>query len=137
MERDIPDARATAATPPRPSPRANEPANTRRCRSSNNGNTTANTDPNRSSLSSTPTPYNARLNHSWTLRVDGIESQHEVFDYGSKPMGIIPDQDGSVVLGQQLGMRSRGYRGAYPAGQEERISAFHQLIDDYIAGTRP
>ncbi len=71
------------------------------------------------------------------VRVDGIESQHEVFDYGSKPMGIIPDQDGSVVLGQQLGMRSRGYRGAYPAGQEERISAFHQLIDDYIAGTRP
>ena len=77
MERDIPDARATAATPPRPSPRANEPANTRRCRSSNNGNTTANTDPNRSSLSSTPTPYNARLNHSWTLTKLIIESRDD------------------------------------------------------------
>ncbi len=71
------------------------------------------------------------------IRVDGLESEHDIFDYGTKPMGIIPDQDGSVALGQQLGLRSRGYRGAYPAGQEERISAFHQLIDEYIAGTRP
>jgi phenylpropionate dioxygenase-like ring-hydroxylating dioxygenase large terminal subunit len=71
------------------------------------------------------------------VRVDGLECVHEVFDWGDQPMGIIPDQDGAITIGQQLGLRSRGYRGAYPAGQEDRISGFHQLIDEYIAGQRP
>jgi len=71
------------------------------------------------------------------IRVDGIEAEHQIFDYGDRPMGIIPDQDVSITIGQQLGLRSRGYRGAHVAGQEERISWFHQVIDEYIAGDRP
>ena len=28
-----------------------------------------------------------------SIRVDGVESEHQIFDYGEHPMGIIPDQD--------------------------------------------
>lgn len=70
------------------------------------------------------------------IRVDGIEAEHEVFDFGDRPMGIIPDQDVAITTGQQLGVRSRGYKGAYTSGQETRISWFHQVIDEYIDGSR-
>ncbi len=70
------------------------------------------------------------------IRVDGIEAEHQVFDFGDRPMGIIPDQDVAITTGQQLGVRSRGYKGAYTAGQETRISWFHQVIDEYIARSR-
>ena len=71
------------------------------------------------------------------IRVDGLEAEHEIFDYGERPMGIIADQDLAITIGQQLGLRSRGYRGAYISGQEERVAWFHQVIDEYIAGDRP
>lgn len=70
------------------------------------------------------------------VRVDGLEAEHQVFDFGDQPMGIIPDQDLAITTGQQLGVRSRGYRGAYISGQETRIARFHDVIDDYIAGRR-
>jgi phenylpropionate dioxygenase-like ring-hydroxylating dioxygenase large terminal subunit len=70
------------------------------------------------------------------IRVDGIEAEHQVFDFGDQPMGIIPDQDIAITTGQQLGVRSRGYKGAYISGQETRIAWFHQVIDEYIAGAR-
>ena len=71
------------------------------------------------------------------IRVDGLKAEHDIFEYGDKPMGIIPDQDVAITMGQQLGMRSRGYRGAYHAGQEARIAWFHHVIDEYIEGQRP
>ena len=71
------------------------------------------------------------------IRVDGLGAEHEVFDYGDKPMGIIPDQDVAITMGQQLGLKSRGYTGAYHAGQEDRIAWFHQVIDEYIEDKRP
>ena len=71
------------------------------------------------------------------VRIDGTGVQHEVFDYGDRPMGIIPDQDIAVTTGQQLGLRSRGFRGGHLAGQERRVRWLHQVIDEYIAGQRP
>jgi len=71
------------------------------------------------------------------IRLDGVGVEHEVFDYGDRPMGLIPDQDISITQGQQLGMRSRGFSRAVLAGQETRVAWFHQVIDEYIAGQRP
>jgi hypothetical protein len=60
-----------------------------------------------------------------------------MIEYGSTSMGIIADQDIGITAGQQLGLRSRGYRGARLADQESRIARFHTLIDEYLAGKRP
>jgi hypothetical protein len=70
------------------------------------------------------------------VRVDGIGAEHQVFDYGDRPMGIVPDQDVAITIGQQLGVRSRGYQGANLSGQETRIAGFHHVIDEYLDGTR-
>lgn len=77
------------------------------------------------------------LSAQTNIRVDSLESEHDIFDWGDKRMGIIPDQDSAIAIGQQLGLRSRGFTAAYPAGQEERISWFHQVLDEYLAGVRP
>jgi len=71
------------------------------------------------------------------IRLDGVGAEHQVFDYGDQPMGLIPDQDISITQGQQLGMRSRGFTRAVLSGQEERVAWFHQVIDEYLAGERP
>ena len=76
------------------------------------------------------------LGAATNVRVDGPEAEHVVFDYGDQPMGIIPDQDVAITIGQQLGVQSRGYQGAYVSGQESRIARFHHVIDDYIAHRR-
>ena len=52
-------------------------------------------------------------------------------------MGLTIDQDMTIFPAQQMGMRSRGYKGSYLAGQENRISRLHRLVDEYIAGERP
>ena len=52
-------------------------------------------------------------------------------------MGIIPDQDVAITIGQQLGLRSRGFIRATASGQEDRISWFHHIIDEYMQGQRP
>jgi phenylpropionate dioxygenase-like ring-hydroxylating dioxygenase large terminal subunit len=63
--------------------------------------------------------------------------EHERFKPGEQSMGLTIDQDMSIFPAQQLGMRSRGYKGSYLAGQESRLSRLHELIDDYIEGGRP
>lgn len=52
-------------------------------------------------------------------------------------MGLIPDQDISITIGQQLGMRSRGFRNAVLSKQETRVAWFHQVIDEYLSNERP
>ena len=52
-------------------------------------------------------------------------------------MGLLIDQDMGVTSGQQLGLRSRGFKGVYLAKQEHRIRRYHEVIDEYIDGTRP
>lgn len=63
--------------------------------------------------------------------------EHELFEPGEQSMGLTIDQDMAIFPAQQMGMRSRGYKGSYLAGQESRISRLHELIDDYIAGHKP
>lgn len=65
------------------------------------------------------------------------EVELEVYENGERSMGLTIDQDLEIMPGQQAGFRSRGYKGAYLAGQESRLSRYHELIDDYIAGSRP
>ena len=65
------------------------------------------------------------------------EAVHEVFAVGEKSMGRTIDGDIEIFPLQQQGFRSRGYRGAYLAGQESRIRRYHELIDDYVEGRRP
>jgi phenylpropionate dioxygenase-like ring-hydroxylating dioxygenase large terminal subunit len=62
--------------------------------------------------------------------------EHEVFAAGEQTMGLTIDQDMSIFPAQQAGMRSRGYKGSYLAGQESRVARLHELIDDYIEGRR-
>ena len=65
------------------------------------------------------------------------EVEHEVFEYGTRSLSPLIDQDMGVTTGQQLGFRSRAYTGVYLAKQEHRIRRYHELIDDYIEGRRP
>lgn len=62
--------------------------------------------------------------------------EHEVFEAGTQSMGLTIDQDMSIFPAQQMGMRSRGYKGSYLSGQESRVSRLHELLDDYIARRR-
>jgi len=64
------------------------------------------------------------------------DAELQTIEYGDTSMGIIADQDIGITTGQQLGLRSRGYRGAHLADQEARIARYHQVIDEYIAGQR-
>lgn len=67
-------------------------------------------------------------------RPRGQHAEREVVDYGERSVGPAMDQDLSITTGQQLGFRSRGYRGAVLAGQEARVQRFHEVIDHYMAG---
>ena len=37
-----------------------------------------------------------------------------------------------VFVFQQYGLRSRGFNGAYFAGQEKRVHRFHEMIESYF-----
>jgi len=63
-------------------------------------------------------------------------AEHEVFAYGEKSLGLTIDQDSAIFVEQQLGLRSRGFKGVYLSGQESRVRRFHEVIDDYIEGRR-
>ena len=47
----------------------------------------------------------------------------------------IADQDLSIVVGQQLGLGSRGFTGVTLAKQEYRVQRFHEVIDQYLDST--
>jgi len=65
------------------------------------------------------------------------ETEHEVFEYGERSMGLTIDQDMTVFVEQQKGFRSRGFTGGYLSNQESRVRRYHELINDYIEGRRP
>lgn len=46
------------------------------------------------------------------------------------------DEDASVFVSQQQGLRSRAYKGAYLSHQERRVQYSHQVLDEYLEGTR-
>ncbi len=66
------------------------------------------------------------------LRQRGDFMEHEIVQYGDKSVGYGMDQDLSITTGQQLGFRSRGFKGVYLSGQETRVRHFHEVIDSYI-----
>lgn len=63
-------------------------------------------------------------------------AEHEVFKHGEKSVGAVADQDLSIAVGQQLGLRSRGYTDSYLSGQENRVRRFHEVLNDYLEGRR-
>jgi hypothetical protein len=50
--------------------------------------------------------------------------------------GSVIFQDMALAEGQQRGQRSRGYQEPYLAGQESRMRAWHETLNDYLAGRR-
>ena len=60
----------------------------------------------------------------------------QFFTYGERLMNRrIADQDLSIVVGQQLGLGSRGFAGATLAKQEHRVQRFHEVIDQFLEST--
>jgi hypothetical protein len=64
------------------------------------------------------------------------EVEHQLFEYGEQSMGLVINQDTAIFSEQQKGFRSRGYTRVYLSGQESRVRRYHEVIDDYIDGTR-
>ena len=63
--------------------------------------------------------------------------ERQFFTYGERLMNRrIADQDLSIVVGQQLGLGSRGFTGVTLAKQEHRVQRFHEVIDQYLESTR-
>ena len=62
--------------------------------------------------------------------------ERQFFTYGERSMNRkIADQDLSIVVGQQLGLGSRGFTGATLAKQEHRVQRFHEVIDQFLEST--
>jgi phenylpropionate dioxygenase-like ring-hydroxylating dioxygenase large terminal subunit len=60
----------------------------------------------------------------------------EELDYNERSLGALLDGDTATMASQQLGLRSRGYRGGELADQEFRLAFYHHMIDRYIGGYR-
>ncbi|WP_221796408.1 aromatic ring-hydroxylating oxygenase subunit alpha [Aquisediminimonas sediminicola] len=61
-------------------------------------------------------------------------AEHERFRHGDTSAGYVADQDLSVIVGQQLGLRSDAFPDFYLPAQETRIRRYHEVINDYIEG---
>ncbi len=66
------------------------------------------------------------------IELAGNGDSYTMIKYGEQSMGLIPDQDIAISVMQQLGLRSRGYKGGFLSNQESRIRRFHDVIDSYI-----
>lgn len=64
------------------------------------------------------------------------EAELEMLVYGRDDVGDFIDQDLSVAVQQQKGLRSRGYDDAYLSEQETRVRRFHEVLNDYLEGRR-
>jgi phenylpropionate dioxygenase-like ring-hydroxylating dioxygenase large terminal subunit len=99
------------------------------------------TDPERCTFDSWYYSFGGMSSHIELVTLSATDDQprapREYVDYGEKSLGVVLDGDAWVMAGQQLGMRSRGYRGALLAGQERRVAQYHEMIDRYIDGYRP
>jgi phenylpropionate dioxygenase-like ring-hydroxylating dioxygenase large terminal subunit len=70
-----------------------------------------------------------------TVRPDA-EVPHQRGKLGDIFLGGGLDEDAGVFVSQQKGLRSRAFRGAYLSHQERRVAWYHQVIDEYLDGTR-
>jgi phenylpropionate dioxygenase-like ring-hydroxylating dioxygenase large terminal subunit len=64
--------------------------------------------------------------------VEWEEVEKTVVIFGEETLSEVADQDLERSSGQQLGFHSRGFKGAYLSGQENRVQQFHNFIDRYI-----
>ena len=64
--------------------------------------------------------------------VEWREAERRVVKYGEETLSAVADQDLERATGQQLGFQSRGFKGAYLSGQENRVQQFHNFIDRYV-----
>jgi hypothetical protein len=51
-------------------------------------------------------------------------------------MGFVTDQDISMAIGQQKGVKSKGFEDAILTNQERRVRRYHEVLNDYIEGRR-
>ena len=64
------------------------------------------------------------------------EAELESLVYGEDEVGDFIDQDVSVAVWQQRGLRSEAYEDAHLSEQESRIRRFHEVLNDYLEGSR-
>lgn len=60
----------------------------------------------------------------------------EYVEFGEKSLGELMDGDVNTMETQQMGWRSRGYRGGVLADQEYRLAFLHHMIDRYMSGSQ-
>ena len=94
-----------------------------------------------------PTDPNKSIYHHWHMALqandadlvpapegmvpfDEVERREVI--YGEETLSDVADQDLERSTGQQLGFQSRGFKGAYLSGQENRVQQFHNVIDRYL-----
>ena len=61
---------------------------------------------------------------------------HEWIVYPEGSMGYVTDQDIGMAIGQQKGIKSRGFDDAILTGQETRVRRYHEVLNDYIEERR-
>tara|TARA_B100001146_G_C16182551_1_gene435298 strand:- start:558 stop:1934 length:1377 start_codon:yes stop_codon:yes gene_type:complete len=61
---------------------------------------------------------------------------HEWIVHPEGSMGYVTDQDIGMAIGQQKGVKSRGFDDAILTGQETRVRRYHEVLNDYIEGRR-
>ena len=71
-----------------------------------------------------------------TVRPD-TQVEHQRGRLGDVFLGGGIDEDASVFVSQQQGLRSRAFKGAYLSHQERRVCWYHKVIDEYLDDTRP
>ena len=64
------------------------------------------------------------------------EAEAEVLTFGVDNVGDFIDEDLSVAVQQQQGLRSMAYRDAILSEQEARVRRFHEVLHDYLEGRR-
>ncbi|TCM23692.1 aromatic ring-hydroxylating dioxygenase subunit alpha [Novosphingobium sp. ST904] len=69
-----------------------------------------------------------------------VEAEQESGDFGEYrttiAQGDFLEQDLSLAVTQQKGLRSMAFEDCYLAGQEMRLRRFHEVINDYLEGRR-
>jgi phenylpropionate dioxygenase-like ring-hydroxylating dioxygenase large terminal subunit len=66
----------------------------------------------------------------------GEETPHQRGKLGEIFLGGGIDEDASIFVSQQRGLRSRAFQGATLTHQERRVAWYHQVIDEYLDGSR-
>lgn len=60
------------------------------------------------------------------------EAERKWCNYPEDSLGEVADQDLSIILGQQKGLHSRGFKGGVMLHQEKRVQRFHELLNDAV-----